>query len=65
MEPSGPPRTTSRKETWEEALHHIEEATTDQLGLTKYRCPCAWCCGGGRFVLRSIIRDYFKKHGRD
>jgi hypothetical protein len=65
MEPSGPPRTTSQRETWEESLHHIKEATTDQLDLTKYRCLCAWYCGGGRLVLRSIIRDHFRKYGRD
>jgi hypothetical protein len=65
MEPNGPLRTTGRRETWEEALHHIEEATTNQLGLTKYRCPYACHCGGGRLVLRSTTKDCFRKHGRD
>jgi hypothetical protein len=50
-----------QKETWDERLHIIEENTTNELGLSKYRCPCFYCCGGGKLVLRSIVRAYLKK----
>ncbi len=63
--PLGPIDPVGRKETWEERFHKIEEAMANELGMEKYRCPCKWCCGGGRFVLRATIRNYFWKHGRD
>jgi hypothetical protein len=50
---------TSRKETWEERLHRIEEAMENEFGMEKYRRPCRWCCGGGNLVLRATIRDHF------
>jgi hypothetical protein len=53
-----------RQEIWEDKLHKEEETITDQLGLTKYKCPCTMCFGVGRPILRSTIRWFFKKIGR-
>jgi hypothetical protein len=50
---------TSCRETWEEKLHRIKEATINELGMEKYRCLCRWCCGGGSPVLRATIREHF------
>jgi hypothetical protein len=49
--------------TWDGRLHKIEETTTNELGFSKYRCPYFYFCGGGRLVLRSIVRAHFRKHG--
>jgi hypothetical protein len=51
--------------TWDERLHIIEETIADELGLSKYRRPYFYCCGGGRPVLRSIVEAHFTKHGCD
>jgi hypothetical protein len=48
----------SWKKTWDERLHRIEETVVDELGLSKYRCICFYCCGGGRLVLMSTIRAH-------
>jgi hypothetical protein len=54
-----------RRETWDERLHKIKETTTDELRLSKYRCPYFYCYGGGRPILRSSIRAHFRNHGHD
>jgi hypothetical protein len=53
------------KETWDAKLHKIEEATTDEFRLSKYRCPCFYYCVVGRPILRSIIKAHLKKYGFD
>jgi hypothetical protein len=53
------------KKTWDERLHRIEETIVNELGLSKYRCPCFYCGGGERLVLRSTIKAHFIKYGCD
>ncbi len=59
MGTTGPLDPRGHQETWEEKLHKIEEATTNELGMAKYRSPCRWCCGCGKLVLRAIVKDHF------
>jgi hypothetical protein len=53
------------RETWDEGLHKIEEATANELRLSKYRCPCFYCCAIGRPILKSIVKAHFRKFGHD
>jgi hypothetical protein len=47
-----PQKHTCLRESWDERLHIIEETIANiQFGLTKYRCPCTWCHGGGKVIL--------------
>jgi hypothetical protein len=51
----------SRREAWDDKLHKIEEAITNELRLSKYRCPCFYCCATRRPILIPIIRAHFLK----
>jgi hypothetical protein len=65
MEPKSPLEHTCLKENWDERLHIIKEAIANQLGLTKYRCPCTLCHASGRVVLQSIVRTHLQIYGCD
>jgi DNA-directed RNA polymerase subunit N (RpoN/RPB10) len=55
MEPTRLVEAIGHQETWEDKLHKEEETIIDQLGLTKYKCPCTMCFGARRPILRSTI----------
>jgi hypothetical protein len=54
------PEHTCFKENWDERLHVIKDAIANQLGLTKYKCPCTWCHAGGKAVLWFIVNTITK-----
>jgi len=56
IEPTRLVEVIRHQERWEDKLHKEEEVVVDQLGLTKYKCPCIVCFGVGRPILRSTIR---------
>lgn len=60
-----PPQLTHVGNTWMSKLHEVEKVDANQLGLTKYKCPCAFCYGGGRHVLWTTIRGHVERYGHD
>jgi hypothetical protein len=65
MEPNKPPQPAHGGNTWMSKLHEVEEVDANQLGLTKYRCPCAFSYGGAMHVLWTTIRGHVKRYGHD
>jgi hypothetical protein len=64
MEATKPMEALKRPKTWGKKIHMEKEADVDQSGLIKYICSHArWCCGSGRHVLRSTIKDHFRRFG--
>ena len=66
-EPLQPQSRSMRRRIEEKAhwLHLQDEKRADERKITKYRCPCAECHGGGRPVLRATIQTHLRRVGRD
>lgn len=47
------------------ALNAMERSCANKRLIARYRCPCNDCKGGGRPILRLIIKNHLRRQGRD